>query len=237
MIRPKKIHWGFAIVSLFFIGLAVDYFFLHILFQQKIRDQQQREEEVVPKTEVPTSRLQPKAAPAKPTEVAYQEPKAVSASDFQSKATQCMGPELGKSTTPDDLLRELFKNDPIVSSQFELENTHIQLPDGSERRMHLILADDTQHKGALELRYFKLDAEGLPERIPLSREQTYNPKPEFLQSLKSQGKTIYHETKDTRTLKDGTSMILTMIDDKVYEFQIFAQGKTFSCREMNCACR
>lgn len=237
MDQDKKIRWGLIIIVFFFLGLAVDYFFLHILFQVKMKEQQ-KQEQLLPTTEKPTSQHQ-QTAPVGPTEVVQQEPQAQAATtaQFQEKAAQCMGPELAKNPTPDDLVRELEKTNPVVKSQFQLENTHIRLPDGSERRLHMIIADNTNHKNARELRYFKLDADGLPERIPLSPEQTFNPKPEFLRSLIGQGEVIYHQTKDSKTLKDGASMILTMVNNKVYEFQIFNHGKTFSCRELNCVCR
>lgn len=237
MDQDKKIRWGLIIVVFFFVGLAVDYFFLHILFQVKLKEHQ-RLEQTLPPVEKPSSQ-QPQASPSSPTTIAAQDPQAQAASlaQFQEKAAQCMGPELGKSGSPDELMSALEKINPVVKSQFQLENTHIQLPDGSQRRMHLIVADNTNHKNALELRYFKLDAEGLPERIELSPEQTFNPKPAFLESLKKQGTVIFHQTKDTKTLKDGASLVLTKVNEKVYEFQIFNHGKTFSCREFNCVCR
>lgn len=237
MEKQNKIRWGLVIVSLFFIGLAVDYFFLHILFQEKLK-LQQKQEELLPPSEEPSSQRQ-QPAPSSPAAVTYQDPQvpATSAAQFQEKAEKCLGPQLGKNPTPDELIQDLEKTNPVVKNQFQLENTHIQLPDGSQRRMHLIVADDTNHKNARELRYFKVDDEGLPERIALPPEQTYNPKPEFLESLKKQGTVIFHQTKDTKTLRDGTSMVLTMVNEKVYEFQIFNHGKTFSCRETNCVCR
>lgn len=238
MDKDKKIRWGLIIVTLFFVGLAVDYFFLHILFQEKLKEQQ-RQEQVIPTTEKPDA-LQLETHPSAPTAVQLQDSQSTAGSlaGFQEQATACMGPVLGKSTSPDDLMSELEKSNPVVKSQFQLENTHIQLPDGSQRRIHMIIADNTNHKEARELRYYKMDADGLPDRIDLKPEQTYNPKPEFVQSLISQGTIIYHETKNTKTLKDGTSMVLTKINDKVFEFQIFNRsGKTLSCRELACLCR
>jgi len=240
MVQEKKIRWGLVIAVLFFAGLAIDYFFLHILFQEKLKEQhkdQQKQEEMLSPS--PT----PEASPAEnlqstPNGITTQEPKAEGTTKgFQEKTRQCLGAELAKNPGPDQLLLELEKLHPVTKTQFQLENTHIQLPDGSQRRLHLISADSTNSKNAKELRYFKLDAEGLPERIDLKPEETINPKPEFISSLKNQGKVIYHQLKETKTLNDGTSMILTTINGKAYEFQIFTKGKTLSCRSFNCACR
>jgi len=233
MDQNKKIRWGLIIVVFFFLGLAVDYFFLHILFQAKVQEQH-RQEEVLPTTETPQSLHQTPEPTGTPQNA---QALAVLVADFQEKASRCMGPELGKSSSPEEFISNLEKTNPVVKSQFQLENTHIQLPDGSQRRLHLIVADNTNHKDALELRYFKLDEEGLPERIELSPEQTFNPKAVYLASLKKQGTITFQQTKDTKTLKDGTSLVLTTINNKVYEFQVFNHGKTFSCRELNCVCR
>lgn len=44
----KHIHWAVIIISFFFIGVAVDYFFLHFLFQEKIKELQRQEEKPPP---------------------------------------------------------------------------------------------------------------------------------------------------------------------------------------------
>lgn len=236
MENKNKIRWGLIIVVLFVVSLAVDFFFLHILFQEKMKDrQQQKQSEAL----TPKSQNSGAVKADAPVEIVYEEPVTGNAapSKFQENTEKCLGSEYAKNPTQDDLIRDLEKNNPVVKTEFQLENTHIQLPDGSERRLQLMIADSTQNKNSLEFRYFKLDSDGLPERIPLKPEQTINPRPEFIASLKKQGKEIYHQIKETKSLKDGTSMILTTVNQKAYEFQIFAQGKTLSCREMSCVCR
>jgi len=158
--------------------------------------------------------------------------------DFQQKIDECFdNPQLTASDTPEIFLKNLIVENPVKDSQFEMENTHVQLPDGSLRRIHLIPSDSSNSKNAIELRYFKLDGEGLPERISLSRKQTINPSKEFIQSLKSQGKIVFHQVKQHQLLKDGTQISLNEVDNKIFEIQIFSSGKTFSCRAMKCDCR
>jgi hypothetical protein len=36
--REKKIRWALTIFILFVVGLALDHFFLHILFQEKLKE-------------------------------------------------------------------------------------------------------------------------------------------------------------------------------------------------------
>ncbi|MGZ3742550.1 MAG: hypothetical protein ACXWRE_14515 [Pseudobdellovibrionaceae bacterium] len=231
MERRNRTRWSLIIVSLFFIGLAVDYFFLHILFQQKLKEQQpqpRQEESLLREKENSQSNFQ-----ASPPHNSTQE----LPNEFHQEAEKCLGPEMAKNSTPTELIQELEKKNPVQSTRFELENTHIRLPDASMRRLHLIPAENSQGQGGTELRYFSLDEEGLPVRIPLPPEQSFNPKAEFLASLKKQGTVTYHETKEIQTLRDGTTLALTTLNNKIYEFQIFHGGKSFSCREIHCLCR
>src|SRR5437868_12625573 len=101
MDQDKKIRWGLIIVIFFFVGLAVDYFFLHILFQSKIKELHKLEQ-TLPPAEKPSSQ-HPQASPSSPTAIAAQDPQmqAATLSQFQEKAAQCLGSELGRSNSPD----------------------------------------------------------------------------------------------------------------------------------------
>jgi hypothetical protein len=74
-------------------------------------------------------------------------------------------------------------------------------------------------------------------RIPLKPDETLNPKPEFVDSLKKQGSIIFHQIKEKKTLKDGTRVSLNTVNDHIFEFQIFGRDKTLSCRELDCLCQ
>lgn len=232
--RQKKIRWGIAILSMFFIGLLVDYFFLHYLFRLK---EPSRYEEVLPEE---TSPPVPSTTPAStPVALAFQDsPTSVAPAEFKKQVEKCLGPKFARNNNPDALLRELENTHPITRSQLQMENTHLELlSDGSERRLHLIANDNSNAKENLELRYFKLDDEGLPLRIELKPEETFNPKPEFIESLKRQGSITFLQRKEVKSFEDGSELLLTTVNGQVYEFQYFSNGKTFSCREWNCACR
>jgi hypothetical protein len=158
--------------------------------------------------------------------------------DFQKQVRECFSrPELRRADSPESFLKNLVAQNPIRRSQFEMENTHVQLPDGSLRRIHVIPSDRTDQPQVLELRYFKLDEDGLPERIALPPAQTINPSPEFVQLLKSQGRVVFHQLKEHDLLKDGTQVALNQVDHKIYEMQIYSAHKTFSCHAMKCRCR
>lgn len=234
MERQRRTQWGIIIISLFFIGLAVDYFFLHILFQQKIKEQQQQQEKKEIEKPVPEKKygFLPSSG---------QSHSSVSGEnlrlEFQEKAKKCLGSEWAARPTPEALVKDLVRSHPLQRTRLELENTHIRLSDGSIRRLHLIPAENSNtDKTVFELRYFSLDKEGLPLRIPLPPEQSFDPKPEFLSSLKNQGTSFYHETREIQTLQGGVTLSLTRLNNKVYEFRIYQKGRIFSCREYNCLC-
>ncbi|WP_413290570.1 hypothetical protein [Bdellovibrio sp. HCB337] len=230
--REKQIRWAAIIVTFFFIGLAIDYFFLHILFKEKMREQQKQEQQQ--QTE-PSSRLND-AEKAK--QAAKNPPKGTPLTQFQNIIEKCLGDkDLAKSTSTDVLIKELESKNPVKETQFQLENTHIRLSDGTTRRLHLIQSDSSNKKNAKELRYFKLDEEGLPVSIPLENKDRINPKPEFIAELKKQGTQIFHQVKENKLLKDGTILALNTVNDRVFEFQHFGKGNTLSCRELDCRCQ
>jgi hypothetical protein len=142
-----------------------------------------------------------------------------------------------KSGSADALVEQILATHPAQKSQFEVENTHVRLKDGSIRRLHIIQSDQSGGKSARELRYFSLDAEGLPVPIPLPDKDRLDPKPEYIESLKKEGTVVYHQVKENRTLQDGSNISLDVINNSVYEFQLFGKEKTFSCRQLNCQCR
>lgn len=229
--RQKQIRWAAIIISLFFIGLAIDYFFLHILFKEKMLREQQRQEQQ--QQENPSS-----SVTRNPTEVAGTQPKGTPLSQFQDIIQKCLGDkDLANSSSPDTFVHKLEIKHPVKESQFQLENTHIRLEDGTTRRLHLIHTASTKNKNAKELRYFKLDAEGLPVSIPLKNEERMNPKPEFIEALKRQGTQIFHQVKENKILKDGTTLAINTVNDKIFEFQHFGKGNTLSCRELDCNCQ
>jgi hypothetical protein len=161
-----------------------------------------------------------------------------SVADFQREIVKCFGSEsaYAGTRTSEQLVNEIVKSNPILSSTVEVENIHLRLKDGSERRMHLIPSDRAQNKNGRELRLFSLDSDGLPVLIPLPKQQRNNPTPAFLESLQKEGTRIFHQVKEVRMLKDGSHLSVNTIDDKVFEFQLFGREKSFSCRGLDCLC-
>jgi hypothetical protein len=227
-------RWVVTCVVLLLLGLAADYYFLHILFQKKMAAAEMKDPVAVtdslhsPDSDAPAPVLEKnQAAAPQQTE-----------NNFLKSLQDCR-PDISSQgiTTPEALLTYLNKSVGVQSETKDIENYHIRLADGSERRLHLTPSDSDNGANHTELRYFKLDAEGYPERIPLTPEQTLDPKPEFMNSLLSQGKIELHQVHAVMQLKDQSSLLLETRNDRVYEFQLRGEDKTLSCRELNCLCQ
>ena len=235
-------RWAITFLVLILLGLAADYYFMHILFHQKqLAATEMKNSAAAEGTTPVSSGLSAHSADsdAPAPVVAQDKGSASQAENNFLKSLQSCRPDLTAQgvTTPEALLTYLNKSVGIQSEIKEVENYNIKLPDGSERRIHIIPADNENSKNRIEMRYFKLDAEGYPERIPLKPEQTFDPQPEFLNSLISQGSIKLHQIRSIAKLKDNSTLSLDMRNDRVFEFQLRGDNKTLSCRELNCLCQ
>lgn len=218
--------WILWALTLFILGLAADYFFLHFLFQLKQDSAQETS------AQVPT----PNAVEDRPSgnqAASVNEPTAESApqkNNFREALQKC-APEIAAQGlgTPEALVEYLKKSIGTEKEDISLENFHLILPDGSQRRIQVVIADNTNSTFKKELRFFKLDDEGYPERLPLNPEDT-------LQGLLALGKLTRHEVKSQYNLKDGSSLALELHNSQVFEFQFNNLGRLLSCRHSSCHC-
>lgn len=232
MRSTKLSTWLLWALALFLLGIATDYYFLHILFHQK-------QQETLQVIEDQGAAIPPNANPQTTgSDEGFLGEKGDSAAPADSgkdnflKSLQECAPEVAAQAvaTPEALMEYLQKSVGIEKEEISLENYHLTLPDGSLRRVHLITADNTNAKDRVEIRFFKLDAEGYPERLPLKGDET-------LESLLALGQVTRHEVKSELFLRDKTSVALEKHDNKVFEFQYNNHGKILSCRFKECQCQ
>ncbi len=85
---------------------------------------------------------------------------------FENAVRECL-PQYVDETNASQLVARIYQEyqnkDEIISQNVELENIHISI-DNEERRIQ-ILRDVAPNRA--EYHYFKLDAEGIPEYMPL----------------------------------------------------------------------
>lgn len=72
-------------------------------------------------------------------------------------------------------------------------NWHLQMSDGSEKRLRLEINEDEEGVQYKELKYFSVDGEGLPTPLPLTKEQSENPTDDFIQQMLKSGEVLYKE--------------------------------------------
>lgn len=225
--EPIKLKtWILWAAILFALGVGADYFFLHVLFYQK-----------TPTTQTPTeggSTLTPEPV-GKPNDVPVLAPDNAAADkrksdNFLDSLKKC-APEIAAQAigTPEALLLYLRQSVGIEKESVSYENYHMTLPDGSERRIHVVTNDASNSPDKKEIRFFKLDKEGFPERIPLKPSDT-------LPSLMALGQVHTHELKREVLLKDKTNLSVEEHNDQIYEFQYSNHGKILSCRIRQCQC-
>lgn len=221
-----KIWIAWALI-LFSAGLLADLYLFHVLFPEK---QAIRKEAVA-------AGLDKKAAPQSVDRIFLEEKHVATTSPAPKKdnffvSLKKCAPEIAAQAiaTPEALLEYLKKSVGLEAEETSVENFHLTLPDGSLRRIHVITADNTNSTNNKELRFFKIDPEGYPERVPLTSEDT-------LQSLLALGTITKHEAKLLYVLTDGTTANIEIHDQTVHEFQYNNHGTILSCRYKECRCR
>lgn len=232
-------RWAATFAILILLGLLADYFFLHLLF-----DPSQRAHTAPAGTVTAPTENGETAAPGIATgevRTKVEEPTSATAKpDNFLKTLQTCRPEISSQgvATPEALITYLAgsigKQDEIV----EIENFIFNLPNGEERRVHLIPKENSNSKTERELRYFKVDEEGYPERLELSAEQKQLPVDQLTKVLVSQGELKRHQVKSAINLRDGSFLSLEKHNEKIYEFQWrhSVNEPTLSCRHLNCVC-
>ncbi|MFM6928010.1 MAG: hypothetical protein ACKOX6_06065 [Bdellovibrio sp.] len=223
--------WLTWALILFALGVLADYYFLHILFHEKPVNSPNAMVSATNGTISSPETAGTPTAPSLPSVESESEPDSTPRKDnFLENLKKC-APEIAAQAvaTPEALMEYLKKSVGIKSEDITIENYHITLNDGSQRRIHVVASDNTNSPNKKELRFFKLDAEGYPERLPLKPEET-------LQSLLALGTLQHREVKSQLNLKDDTSVSLETHDNKVYEFQYTNHNHVLSCRLKECQC-
>ncbi|WP_413577860.1 hypothetical protein ACLVWU_05180 [Bdellovibrio sp. HCB290] len=225
----KLKHWLIWAAILIALGFAADYYFLHILFPQKqellhgaVTDQQPSPGAMAAATHM-DSTLYGEAGTAAVV--------ADSGKDNFNESLRACAPEIAAQAvaTPEALMEYLRKSLGVKSETVLLENYHVDLPNGTKRRIHVIGDDNTNSKDKKIVKYYKLDAQDLPEEIPLGPEDT-------IEKLLSTGKVTRVEKKMELKLKDDSSASLEMHDNKIFQFQFNNHGKVLSCLYKECQC-
>lgn len=237
--NSKPIRWHFAIPIVLVIALAVDYYVLHILFP--IKQKALIERSLNEMTAAEKSVFQPaeqKQAPPERSDITPDIAQSLFEASFRKALGNC-APEIAAQGigSPKGLLEYLKTAVGIEIDQVQIENYNFILKDGSERRIHLIPADESNSSSSKEMRYYKLDAEGLPERIFLPKEEALNPSPAVIEKLMKDSTLKLHQIKSSIKYKDQTQVAVDFVNDGVQSLQFFGPQKTLNCDTQECVCQ
>lgn len=219
-IKKKTIYTIVVVLTV----LAVDMLFLHIIFPAK-RERLLKEMN----QQVTTSLEEHPPSVGKKLEKVFAGPNN-SLTDFKTAAQNCLGSSWSSFQTFPEELRKVFK---VQSEIVDIENYHLKLPSGEERRIHVV-GDGHTNK---TVRLFGLDEEGLPTPIPLPEDLRSQTPDEMIRNLKDQGQVFFHQSKQRWLLGNGTTLLVTFENDQTYEFQLFGPDKTLSCFKESCQCQ
>jgi hypothetical protein len=120
----------------------------------------------------------------------------------------------------------------VTSQAEEWRNTHVVLPNGEQRRIHLEVENNDQGLPVLKLKYAGVDKEDLPVPIELPREQSENPSPTFLASLENEGKITLFEISEKWKLSENGEVSVIERNGIVNEIEITKNGKSFRCNQL-----
>lgn len=147
---------------------------------------------------------------------------------FQNAVKECL-PQYADENNSSQLVARIYQDyqnkDEIISQNVELENIHISI-DNEERRIQ-ILRDVGPNRS--EYHYFKLDAEGIPEYMPL-------PSTNMSEWIKDQTVT-YRERRVAISFKDQSYMQYEVINDQIKDWFWRGPQKSLFCQSNNCVCK
>jgi hypothetical protein len=229
--------WILWAVVLFSLGLLADYFFWHLLLGTQHSELLNKKGVEISEPLTSPDIVEEKTSTSDNTEFISESKTEAdpvgtpSTTDNFLETLQTCAPEIAAQAiaTPEALVEYLQKSVGIAQESISVENYHVTLADGTRRRVHVIASDKSNAPDKKEIRYYKLDKEGYPERLEL-------PKGESLESLLKQGSVTRHELRADLKLKDGSSVQLERHNQKVFEFQYNNQGRVLSCRWAHCQC-
>ncbi len=226
----KRKTWIGILLSLTLLVLAVDYFFVHVLFPHKKRLFLEKLFE--PVTASVTSSILPPGLKSE-----YAPIEAIGSDDFSLALKECLADsELRSSSSPQALIHNLEKKYGVQRRVFTSEKIHFTDAEKQEQRL-LITSVSTPEGVVRELHLFTLTADHLPTPVELDPALTNNPTPDFLTNLLKDKTIVYDELKETIYFNKETPFVIEWVNGEPKEFQMVGDKKTLSCQYLHCSCQ
>ena len=212
----NKMRPFLVLVGLIVMIILVDSLFIHFIFplkKQKIMERlNQRVNESLEKNP-PSDSLKP-----------------ILNSDFIVVSQNCLGTSF---TNFAKFPEEYVSKFPIKNKNIEIENFHFKTKDNRSFRVHILNENSLSQK---EVQLFEINQESAPKPVPLSVEERNQSPLDLIDSLKTKGEVFHRETKERWHLNNGHVLIVSFENEKLIEFQLFTDTKTFTCEINQCFC-
>lgn len=235
--------WIVASIALIVLGLMADYYFLHILFNEKV--QAMKEQGFLPADGNPATQenvvkaiIEGRAPDVTNlTKLGKDSPQGPD--NFLATLQQCL-PEISSQgiATPEALM-EYFKKSIGTEKEIKnIRNYHIRLPDGSIERVHLAASEESDGEATMYL--IKEHSNGKLEEMPMINELPANDTTAEQSALETElkkGELIQEESRERWVLKDGSHLAVEIHNKKIFDFKYEGHGRFFNCHWNNCTCQ
>lgn len=111
-------------------------------------------------------------------------------------------------------------------------NWHLRLKDGTEKRMRLEVNTMDDGLTSKELKYYSVDAEGLPVPMQLEESKRFNPSDEVLNQMLREGEVLFKERAAATTFVNGASVDYIEKDGVLTEFEFQNANRYFRCQNL-----
>ncbi len=230
--------WLTTFIALTMAVLAVDYFFVSVLFPGKKKAFLQRlfDSSAELSYSLP---LPPGLKTGFPVSSAKEK------DNFREIVSKCFSDSnFSSSKSPKDLLGELQEKFSVSKKIFHLENIHFINAKNESFRIN-VAPVSTNGSQISEMHVFKVLESGLPSPLPISPEMARNPTASFLSDLFRDATITYHQLRETVLLGNNHIVLVEWVNGDIAKLQTTtkattdgqADDKTFSCENLFCFCK
>jgi hypothetical protein len=151
---------------------------------------------------------------------------------FTEALRDCAPERLGTASVLENLLESLESESP-APKQTQWRNYQMTWSDGTERRIMIVPQEGSQTGKAWDLRFFKVDAEGLPEveALPENIRGTQD-----LAQLLAQGEVLNQNEAYHLALADHEHLMIERRNGQIVDFQWRRGDKSMLCSVERCTC-
>lgn len=111
-------------------------------------------------------------------------------------------------------------------------NTHIDLPNGEQRRVRIEVEGRGEESSHRILKYYGLDREGLPISLPVPQDQKYNPSASYIGQLEQEGKVVMREKASRAVFSGGGDLYYVERNGLLKDIEVTLKDRSFKCSGM-----